>query len=88
MVTVDITVFQGQILANLKAMDSDWFGQTYIGRKSKVNTHLSPYSKYKLGYFSAAWGNNLFCAGYQLWFDRSNSHSHVFILLHAYEADV
>lgn len=24
-------------MANLKAMDSDWFGQTYLGRKSKVN---------------------------------------------------
>lgn len=31
-------VFQGQIMANLKAMDSDWFGQTYMGRKSKVKT--------------------------------------------------
>lgn len=28
--------FQGQILANLKAMDSDWFAQNYMGRKSKV----------------------------------------------------
>ncbi|KOB68057.1 Trifunctional enzyme beta subunit (Tp-beta), partial [Operophtera brumata] len=28
--------FAGQILANLKAMDSDWFGQTYLGRKGKV----------------------------------------------------
>lgn len=27
---------QGQILANLKAMDSDWFAQNYIGRSSKV----------------------------------------------------
>lgn len=27
---------QGQILANLKAMDSDWFAQNYMGRKSKV----------------------------------------------------
>lgn len=25
-------------MANLKAMDSDWFGQTYMGRKSKVKT--------------------------------------------------
>ena len=32
-----VCVFQGQIMANLKAMDSDWFGQTYLGRKSKVN---------------------------------------------------
>lgn len=28
--------FQGQILANLKAMDSDWFAQNYMNRKSKV----------------------------------------------------
>ncbi|XP_034966632.2 trifunctional enzyme subunit beta, mitochondrial isoform X2 [Zootoca vivipara] len=30
--------FAGQILANLKAMDSDWFAQNYMGRKSKVGT--------------------------------------------------
>ncbi|KAL4718131.1 hypothetical protein ACJJTC_010832, partial [Scirpophaga incertulas] len=30
--------FAGQILANLKAMDSDWFSQTYLGRQSKVGT--------------------------------------------------
>lgn len=35
-VCVFVFVFQGQIMANLKAMDSDWFGQTYLGRKSKV----------------------------------------------------
>lgn len=28
--------FAGQILANLKAMDSDWFAQNYMGRTSKV----------------------------------------------------
>ncbi|XP_075451463.1 trifunctional enzyme subunit beta, mitochondrial isoform X2 [Ascaphus truei] len=28
--------FAGQIMANLKAMDSDWFAQTYMGRKIKV----------------------------------------------------
>ncbi|MBN3287794.1 ECHB enzyme, partial [Polyodon spathula] len=28
--------FAGQIIANMKAMDSDWFAQTYIGKKSKV----------------------------------------------------
>ena len=27
---------KGQILANLKAMDSDWFSQNYIKRKEKV----------------------------------------------------
>ncbi|XP_032071854.1 trifunctional enzyme subunit beta, mitochondrial [Thamnophis elegans] len=30
--------FAGQILANLKAMDSDWFAQNYMGRKSKVGS--------------------------------------------------
>ncbi|OCT81496.1 trifunctional enzyme subunit beta, mitochondrial [Xenopus laevis] len=28
--------FAGQILSNLKAMDSDWFAQNYMGRKTKV----------------------------------------------------
>jgi len=28
--------FAGQILANMKAMDSDWFAQTYQGRSEKV----------------------------------------------------
>uniref|UniRef100_A0A8C8FET8 Trifunctional enzyme subunit beta, mitochondrial n=1 Tax=Oncorhynchus tshawytscha TaxID=74940 RepID=A0A8C8FET8_ONCTS len=28
--------FAGQIMANLKALDSDWFAQTYMGRKVKV----------------------------------------------------
>lgn len=31
-----VFVFQGQILANMKAMDSDWFAQNYMGRKTKV----------------------------------------------------
>lgn len=35
-VDIFVCAFQGQIMANLKAMDSDWFGQTYLGRKSKV----------------------------------------------------
>uniref|UniRef100_A0A3Q3WQK2 Trifunctional enzyme subunit beta, mitochondrial n=1 Tax=Mola mola TaxID=94237 RepID=A0A3Q3WQK2_MOLML len=43
--------FAGQIMANLKAMDSDWFGQTYIGRKSKVGT--PPMEKFNL------WGGSL-----------------------------
>uniref|UniRef100_A0A8D1GNK3 Trifunctional enzyme subunit beta, mitochondrial n=2 Tax=Sus scrofa TaxID=9823 RepID=A0A8D1GNK3_PIG len=30
--------FSGQILANLKAMDSDWFAQNYMGRKAKVGS--------------------------------------------------
>ncbi|KAL1115345.1 hypothetical protein AAG570_007375, partial [Ranatra chinensis] len=28
--------FAGQILANMRAMDSDWFAQTYMGRQTKV----------------------------------------------------
>ncbi|GLV44654.1 Mitochondrial trifunctional protein beta subunit [Carabus blaptoides fortunei] len=28
--------FAGQIIANFKAMDSDWFAQNYMGRKTKV----------------------------------------------------
>lgn len=38
MATISLCAFQGQIMANLKAMDSDWFGQTYMGRKSKVKS--------------------------------------------------
>lgn len=40
----DISVFEfheafaGQILANLKAMESDWFAQNYQGRKQKVGS--------------------------------------------------
>lgn len=30
--------FAGQILANLRAMDSDWFAQNYMGRQTKVGT--------------------------------------------------
>lgn len=29
-------IIQGQILANLKALDSDWFAQKYMNRQSKV----------------------------------------------------
>ncbi|XP_014241793.1 trifunctional enzyme subunit beta, mitochondrial [Cimex lectularius] len=43
--------FAGQILANLKAMDSDWFAQTYMGRQSKVGT--PPLSKFN------NWGGSL-----------------------------
>ncbi|KAG7222645.1 hypothetical protein INR49_026254 [Caranx melampygus] len=42
---------KGQIMANLKAMDSDWFAQTYMGRKSKVGT--PPMEKFNL------WGGSL-----------------------------
>ncbi|XP_014789695.1 trifunctional enzyme subunit beta, mitochondrial [Octopus bimaculoides] len=53
----DISVFEyheafaGQILANLKAMDSDWFAKTYMGRSSKVGT--PDLSKFNL------WGGSL-----------------------------
>jgi acetyl-CoA acyltransferase len=30
--------FAGQILANIKAMDSDWFAQNVMGRQSKVGS--------------------------------------------------
>lgn len=43
--------FAGQILANLKAMDSDWFAQTYMGRKSKVGA--LPMDKFN------TWGGSL-----------------------------
>ncbi|KAM3860896.1 trifunctional enzyme subunit beta, mitochondrial [Diretmus argenteus] len=43
--------FAGQIMANLKAMDSDWFAQTYMGRKSKVGT--PPMEKFN------QWGGSL-----------------------------
>ncbi|XP_012731252.2 trifunctional enzyme subunit beta, mitochondrial [Fundulus heteroclitus] len=43
--------FAGQIMANLKAMDSDWFAQTYMGRKAKVGS--PPLDKFNL------WGGSL-----------------------------
>jgi acetyl-CoA acyltransferase len=30
--------FAGQILANIKAMDSDWFATNVMGRQAKVGT--------------------------------------------------
>ncbi|XP_078205849.1 trifunctional enzyme subunit beta, mitochondrial isoform X4 [Callithrix jacchus] len=43
--------FSGQILANFKAMDSDWFAQNYMGRKTKVG--LPPLEKFN------NWGGSL-----------------------------
>ena len=43
--------FAGQILANLKAMDSDYFGKTHIGLQSKVG--VPPMEKFNL------WGGSL-----------------------------
>ncbi|XP_070368540.1 trifunctional enzyme subunit beta, mitochondrial isoform X3 [Equus asinus] len=43
--------FSGQILANFKAMDSDWFAQNYMGRKTKVG--LPPLEKFN------TWGGSL-----------------------------
>lgn len=43
--------FAGQIVANLKAMDSDWFCQTHMGLKEKVgNPDLSKWN---------SWGGSL-----------------------------
>ncbi|TRY84481.1 hypothetical protein DNTS_035830 [Danionella cerebrum] len=41
----------GQIMANLKAMGSDWFAQTYMGRKTKVG--VPPMEKFN------TWGGSL-----------------------------
>lgn len=43
--------FAGQIMANLKAMDSDWFAKTYMGRTSKVG--VPPMDRFNL------WGGSL-----------------------------
>ncbi|XP_059354188.1 trifunctional enzyme subunit beta, mitochondrial-like [Carassius carassius] len=43
--------FAGQIMANLKAMESDWFAQTYMGRKTKVGA--PPMEKFN------SWGGSL-----------------------------
>ncbi|XP_064411601.1 trifunctional enzyme subunit beta, mitochondrial [Latimeria chalumnae] len=43
--------FAGQILANLKAMDSDFFAKTYMGRKAKVG--VPPLEKFN------TWGGSL-----------------------------
>jgi len=43
--------FAGQILSNLKALDSDWFCQTHMGRKGKVGE--LPMEKFNL------WGGSL-----------------------------
>uniref|UniRef100_A0A8C1IS28 Trifunctional enzyme subunit beta, mitochondrial n=1 Tax=Cyprinus carpio TaxID=7962 RepID=A0A8C1IS28_CYPCA len=43
--------FAGQIMANLKAMESDWFAQTYMGRKTKVGA--PPMEKFN------TWGGSL-----------------------------
>jgi acetyl-CoA acyltransferase len=42
---------KGQILANLKALDSDWFAKTYMNRSGKVGT--IPMEKFNL------WGGSL-----------------------------
>ncbi|XP_020839581.1 trifunctional enzyme subunit beta, mitochondrial [Phascolarctos cinereus] len=43
--------FSSQILANFKALDSDWFAQNYMGRKSKVGA--PPLEKFN------TWGGSL-----------------------------
>uniref|UniRef100_A0A194AN57 acetyl-CoA C-acyltransferase n=1 Tax=Pinctada fucata TaxID=50426 RepID=A0A194AN57_PINFU len=53
----DISVFEyheafaGQILSNLKAMDSEWFAQNQMGRKTKVG--VPPMEKFNI------WGGSL-----------------------------
>lgn len=59
-----ITEIQGQILANLKAMDSDWFAQKYMKRQSKVGApDLSKWNNWggslSIGHPFAATGNYL-----------------------------
>ncbi|KAJ2941350.1 hypothetical protein O0L34_g3550 [Tuta absoluta] len=56
--------FAGQILANLKALDSDWFAQTYLKRQSKVGApDLSKWNKWggslSIGHPFAATGTRL-----------------------------
>jgi acetyl-CoA acyltransferase len=53
---------QGQILANLKAMDSDFFAQTYMGRNTKVGVpDLNKFNSWggslSIGHPFAATGN-------------------------------
>ncbi|XP_039604060.1 trifunctional enzyme subunit beta, mitochondrial [Polypterus senegalus] len=43
--------FAGQILANMKAMESDWFAQTYVGKKAKIGA--PPMEKFN------TWGGSL-----------------------------
>ncbi|KAL0967157.1 hypothetical protein UPYG_G00248530 [Umbra pygmaea] len=43
--------FAGQIMANMKAMDSDWFAQNYMGKNAKVGA--PPMEKFNL------WGGSL-----------------------------
>jgi acetyl-CoA acyltransferase len=58
---MDISL-QGQILANLKAMDSDFFAQKYMGRNTKVGVpDLNKFNKWggslSIGHPFAATGN-------------------------------
>lgn len=57
-------ILQGQILANLKAMDSEWFAQNYMNRKSKVGVpDLNKWNKWggslSIGHPFAATGTRL-----------------------------
>jgi acetyl-CoA acyltransferase len=54
---------QGQILANLKAMDSDFFAQKYMGRNTKVGVpDLNKFNSWggslSIGHPFAATGNS------------------------------
>uniref|UniRef100_A0A2K5Q994 Trifunctional enzyme subunit beta, mitochondrial n=1 Tax=Cebus imitator TaxID=2715852 RepID=A0A2K5Q994_CEBIM len=56
--------FSGQILANFKSLDSDWFAQNYIGRKTKVG--LPPLEKFHNWGGSLSLGHPFGAIGYRL----------------------
>lgn len=39
-------------MANMKAMESDWFAQTYMGKKSKVKTAPGQLLSYNIIYIT------------------------------------
>uniref|UniRef100_A0A2K6UT99 Hydroxyacyl-CoA dehydrogenase trifunctional multienzyme complex subunit beta n=1 Tax=Saimiri boliviensis boliviensis TaxID=39432 RepID=A0A2K6UT99_SAIBB len=55
--------FSGQILANFKAMDSDWFAQNYMSRKTKFG--LPPLEKFHNWGKSLSLGHPLGATGYR-----------------------
>uniref|UniRef100_A0A8C5IYY9 Hydroxyacyl-CoA dehydrogenase trifunctional multienzyme complex subunit beta n=1 Tax=Junco hyemalis TaxID=40217 RepID=A0A8C5IYY9_JUNHY len=65
--------FAGQILANLKAMDSDWFAKNYMGRRSKVRHTLDIFllvlSLHALSPLQLSWSPFRPCQGSELSLD-------------------
>lgn len=66
-------LLQGQILANLSAMDSDWFAQNYMGRQSKVGVpDMKKFNSWggslSIGHPFGATGNNFFLFPYEIIF--------------------